>query len=212
MGVFIVHDDSGAAPRSTITKRRRLDRSIDELIGISRGILADGLIVKAEAEFLLSWLDKHREFADSYPYSVLYPRITDMLSDGVLDADEEGELMAMLLELQGGVHDYAEGVSNSATLPLCKPAPEVKFGGCIFVVTGTFAAGNRKEVTAEIEQRGGVVKGSPTKNTDYLVIGDVGSRDWVHSTYGRKIEKAVTLRDEGTGIQIVSEQHWLNYL
>lgn len=205
--------EKDAAPQSRITHRRRLDRSIDELIGISRGVLADGSLVKAEAEFLLAWMEKHREFGDSYPYSLLYPRITEMLSDGVLDPDEEGELMGMLLELQGGVHDYAEGVSNSTALPLCKPPPpEIIFEGCDFVMTGAFASGTRSEVAQEVLIRGGVVKGTPSKKTRYLVIGDIGSRDWMHSSFGRKIEKAVSLREQGTGLNIISEQHWLMYL
>lgn len=200
------------APFSAITHRRRLDRSIDELIGISRGILADGSLVQAEAEFLLSWMDKHREFANAYPYNLLYPRIVEMLSDGELDAEEEGELIGMLLDLQGGVHDYDQGVSNSSTLPLCKPAPDVEFSDCNFVMTGCFASGTRKEITSEVLARGGLVKGSPSKKTRYLVIGDVGSRDWLHSSFGRKIEKAMQLRDQGTGLRIVSEQHWLTFL
>ncbi len=40
------------------------------------------------------------------------------------------------------------------------------------------------------------------------VIGAIGSRDWIHSTHGRKIERAVELREQGTGIYILSEEYW----
>ena len=47
----------------------------------------------------------------------------------------------------------------------------------------------------------------------YLVIGDIGSKDWSHSSYGRKIEKAVEYRDtKDTGISIVCESHWAKFL
>jgi hypothetical protein len=48
-----------------------------------------------------------------------------------------------------------------------------------------------------------------TKRTDYLVIGTFGSRDWVHTSFGRKIEKAVSLRGSGSGIAIAVEDHWV---
>ena len=37
------------------------DRQIDTLIGISKGLVADGKVDQAEAEFLLSWLIQSRQ-------------------------------------------------------------------------------------------------------------------------------------------------------
>lgn len=39
----------------------------------------------------------------------------------------------------------------------------------------------------------------------HLVIGVFASKDWYFKDYGRKIEKAVELRREMTGISIISE-------
>jgi hypothetical protein len=44
------------------------------------------------------------------------------------------------------------------------------------------------------------------------VIGEIGSRDWIHSTHGRKIEKAMDYNGRGCRIAIVGEQHWHGYL
>jgi hypothetical protein len=41
-----------------------------------------------------------------------------------------------------------------------------------------------------------------------LVIGEIGSQDWLHSTHGRKIEKAIEYNDTGAKIAIVPEKHW----
>ena len=90
------------APSPAITFRRRLDRSVDELIGLCRGILADGEINQSEAEFLLDWLHRHREFCGSFPFSVLYGRVESALSDGVLDAEEQKDLLEKLHSVVGG--------------------------------------------------------------------------------------------------------------
>ena len=54
---------------------------------------------------------------------------------------------------------------------------------------------------------------SVTLKTDYLVIGDLSSRDWKFSSFGRKIEKAIEYRDSGkSDVAIISEQMWLERL
>jgi len=50
------------------------------------------------------------------------------------------------------------------------------------------------------------------RDLDYLVIGVVGSRDWMHSTHGTKIQKAVEYRDRGIAVQIVDEQNLVRSL
>jgi hypothetical protein len=49
------------------------------------------------------------------------------------------------------------------------------------------------------------------KTTD-RVIGIYATDNWAHSTFGRKIEKAVTTRHEVRPIAIVGEQHWVGQL
>jgi hypothetical protein len=44
--------------------------------------------------------------------------------------------------------------------------------------------------------------------TNYVVIGTFGSRDWVHTSFGRKIEKAVDYRTKGYPLAIITEDHW----
>jgi hypothetical protein len=45
-----------------------------------------------------------------------------------------------------------------------------------------------------------------------LVIGTFASRDWANTNYGRKIERAVELRQSGSGISIISEEHWKRFV
>ncbi len=60
---------------------------------------------------------------------------------------------------------------------------------------------------------GGVPTDSaPTLATRYLVIGVFASHDWYNTNYGRKIERAVELRNSGSGVAIISEEHWKSFL
>ncbi|MNF12093.1 hypothetical protein D3C80_2134780 [compost metagenome] len=47
-----------------------------------------------------------------------------------------------------------------------------------------------------------------SKKIHYLVVGAIGNEQWLHSTYGTKIKKAVELREAGAPLAIVSEEHW----
>lgn len=102
--------------------------------------------------------------------------------------------------------------SYSSTLPLCAPPPAVLFPGRRFCLTGKFLFGTRKQCEAAVLQLGGETQSTPTSSTSFLVIGAIGSRDWVHSTHGRKIEAAVRLRDNGGFLGIVSEEHWAKHV
>lgn len=192
---------------------RMFDRTTDELIGICRGILADGSINQAEVAFLQTWLSNHKPFANDYPFNVLMPQIASALEDGRLTSDEERDLLDMLVRFVGGEFVGDGGLSSLSTaLPLDDPAPAIEWDGNGFLATGVFAFGPRKQVHHEIASRQGIVLTGPSKAMRYLVVGDVGSARWMHSSYGRKIERAIELRSTGHPVAIVSEAHWANAL
>ena len=69
--------------------RARLDdRQINELLGLSHGLLADGKIDLAEAEYLQKWLAANYISNSNPIISNLLHRVNDMLSDGVFDDEE----------------------------------------------------------------------------------------------------------------------------
>lgn len=196
-------------PTNMLFARSRLiDRNVDELIGICKGVLFDGVTVQEEAEMMLAWMETNRQAANKWPANILYARISTMLEDGVLDIDEQAELLDVLMHITGPAAHLNNVHSSSTGLPLTQPQPDIIFLGQLFCVTGKFASGTRNEINGIIESRGGIAKTKPTKQTNYLVIGEVGSRDWIHSTFGRKIEKAVEFNQQGSSINIISEEHW----
>ena len=50
------------------------------------------------------------------------------------------------------------------------------------------------------------------KSLNYLVLGEISSRDWKHSTHGLKILKAVQHKENGVNISIISEKDWAEAL
>ena len=190
-----------------------MDSAIDELIGLCRGVIGDGAVTESEAGLLVRWMEANREAAGLWPANQLFVRLEAMLRDGVLDLEEQGDLLDLLQSITGPGLPLAERArSFSATLPLSHPPPRIIFAHERFCLTGRFAFGSRKNCETAVVDRGGIAQSEPTRETSFLVIGVLGSSDWMHSTYGRKIEYAVTLREKGVPIAIVAEEHWVRAL
>jgi BRCA1 C Terminus (BRCT) domain len=106
---------------------------------------------------------------------------------------------------------FASDGTLKATYTGGNPPPAIAFLGSCFCFTGTFAFGTRKECEAAVLAKGGVCK-SLTHETGYLVIGAYATDSWAHSSFGRKIEKAVHMREKGSRIAIVAEPYWVGQL
>ena len=156
-------------------------------------------------------IEQHREIADKWPVNVVYVRLTEMLKDGVLSEDEQQQLLETLRSLTGDSSLF-RGPDKSTSLPLDKPAPAVEFSGKTFCLTGKFVFGSTFDCEETILEMGGEVVQMPGRETDYLVIGELCSPDWIHTTFGRGIEKGVELKQQGHPICILSEEHWVNSL
>ncbi len=65
------------------------------------------------------------------------------------------------------------------------------------VITGTIAGFTRKELKERIEEMGGKVTGSVSRNTDFVIVGE---------NPGSKYEKALEL-----GIEIIDEERLIEY-
>jgi NAD-dependent DNA ligase len=204
-------DLHGQAPLAAYRSEAVIDRQIDELIGLAKGVVADGQVSQSEAEFLLRWLETNRAARSVWPAKVLYPRLVAVLGDSVLDAEEEGELLELMLQCVGGNAPARGEASMSTALPFTRPEPAIEFAQHSFCFTGKFYSGTRNWCEGQVVTRGAQI-GSVCKDLDYLVVGEIGSRDWIHSTHGRKIEKVVDYIGRGCHIAIVAEQHWHRFL
>ena len=220
-------DKYGRSLTERLGRARLESRDISELIGICKGVLADGVISYTEALFILEWLEEHRIITDVWPAGILYQSLDNMLEDGVLDNDEEKDLLGLLVEItgipirvevaevteDGVVLDSMERTLNTPTmLPVHEPESGLIFQDKNFVMTGKFVFGARGKCEAAVRERGGNTQKGVTKATNYLVVGEIGSAEWAHSSFGRKIEKAVYMREAGHDIYIVREQVWVDQL
>ncbi len=189
---------------------RLSSRQVDELIGIARGLVADGQINHSEVEFLQKWLGANLHISSQPIIRVLYQRVGQVLADGIVDDDEKSELLDTLNQFVN--RDFELGETLKATsLPLCRPAPKLEFAGKRYCFTGTFNFGQRKECERAVAERGAEAT-SLTQKTDYLVIGVYATDSWKHSSFGNKILKAVDMRESGVPISIVAEEHWAGHL
>lgn len=185
------------------------DRQMDTLIGLSKGVLADGKVDQAEAEFLRSWLVQSRQASDNPVIANLLAKVGVMLQDNALDDEESAELLSVLRGIAGDPSEIGE-LAKAASLPIDKPAPNVTFPGRCFVFTGTCAYGTRVQCHQATEALGGTIATGITKKINYLVLGTYVTDSWAHETYGRKIEKAMQYREEGVPLAIITEEHWAN--
>ncbi|WP_457571532.1 hypothetical protein [Desulfovulcanus sp.] len=193
-----------------VNKKRIKDRDIDELIGMCRGILADGVVNQSEAEFLQKWLHDNRHILHQWPANVLVARLDECLKDGFLDKDEQKELFELLSQATGEKIKIAREKMSFA--PFDQPLPEIEFDGRYFCFTGKFAFGKRSDCVREVESLGGYVVDKVDPCVDYLVVGFFGSPAWAHSTFGRKIEQALRCKREAGKPFVVPEDHWADEL
>lgn len=200
--------DRDGQPFGRYQAEHNCQKSLDELIGLAKGLLADNLLHPAEVDFLITWMKANEHISNVWPANVLFDRVARALEDDVIDDEERKELFDILQKISGN-GQLEENCSTA--LPLNDPQPKVVFEGSTFCVTGKFAYGPRSEVEKLILDRGGELTKSVTKSLDYLVIGTFSSKDWIHSSHGRKIEKAVEYRDSGVALAIISEDHFVSH-
>lgn len=189
-----------------------LKRCIDELIGLCKGIVADGRVDPEEVDFLQSWLENNQQVVAMWPANVLAERLRQIYSDGVIDEEEQIGMTQLLAKLTGVVPGVADAQAMATRLPVDDPAPAVEFEGKSFCLTGGFVYGSKRRCDGAIESNGGSLQAQPTPETDYLVIGALGNRNWQHSAFGKKVETVLEQREAGSQTRIVSEEHWTFFL
>lgn len=194
------------------TGKRQLDKGIEQLFGLVIGMIADGHLNDLEVKFLNTWLTEHADVASVWPGNVVAKLVGEILIDGMISEDEHARLLKMLTDLTGS--DFAQTGSVSAEV-IALPVDEqciINLRDSHVCLTGEFLLGTRTVCEALASNSGSIPHGAITKKLAYLVIGTNVSPSWAHTSYGRKIEQAVALQQDGHGIKIISEQRWIEAL
>jgi NAD-dependent DNA ligase len=193
------------------TDARLLKRGCESLIGICGGLVADRELNDMEIQFLRVWLRENEALANTWPGEVVLKRIEAALADGVVSAEERSYLVDTLKELVGGSFSETGAVPAQATsLPINADA-EVAFPDQTFCFTGQFLYGTRSACEKAVTDRGGQIA-PVSKKLKYLVVGELSSRDWKHTSFGTKIESALAWQSKGAALAIVSESKWVQSL
>lgn len=189
---------------------RPVERDITQLAGICEICLQDGRIGQEEADGILMWLNNHRLCLDTWPASILYDRLRMLLAESALDSDERSELLSLIMRIARP--RLTDLWVKPSSLPVNDPLPDIIFENRSFCFTGVFGFGPRAACQAAVIERGGTAVNNITKKLHYLVIGNVGSEIWKHTSFALKIARAVSYRDSGASLVIVPESHWESHI
>ena len=204
--------DPHGQPPPAMNAARNTVKAINHLYGLIDGVLADHELTTAEIECLSDWLCKHNQFLHEWPISIVAQKVAEILDDGEVSQAESKELCELLLNLSGRAAGEVQSDTLSTQLGTEAEPPVIQFRDRSFCFTGKFNCGDRKSCQHLTTDRGGIIHSTVTMNLDYLVIGGLASRDWAHSSHGRKIEAAVRNKTKGATTLIVSEPHWSSCL
>ena len=183
---------------------------LQTLQGLCHGILADGNITDEEIYKLNAWLSDNEHLNTHYPYDEIRSLLISILSDNKIEEEEKVILKAYFKQfvklenqdMQSQIEAETFDVSISG---LCTSEPNVVFDGKTFCITGVLKRGNREALQNDIRKLGGIATDTISMKTDYLIVGDNGNPAWAFSCYGRKVEKALSLRKDGHVIVLIHE-------
>lgn len=186
--------------------------SLQFLMGMLHGIMADGELSDSEIRHLQTWIAANDFLEGCYPFDELESLISAILLDGVISQEERETLMAFIGEFIDTTMSYninenvlKELQSKYSISGVCSICQEINFDGSTFCFTGKSDRASRNDIAAIVENCGGKYIDRVTKGTNYLIVGNSGNPCWAYSCYGRKIEQAVNLRKNGGKIKIINE-------
>jgi len=197
--------------------------AIRRLHGVLSGIAADGVVTQQELIDLQDWLRDYQVFANIWPFDMVIETVSRILSDGHLDPGEEAEMLAICKDLGGEFqfgaivdepvcrHAVSRAPVYSTLDGVCDSDPIV-VEGRRFCFTGSAKSGKREELARITMAAGGIPVDRVDPSLDYLVVGGLSNPAWAFASYGRKIEKALTLRRDGYRTRIVREASLLDAL
>lgn len=187
------------------------------LQGICHGILSDGHITEDEVINLHQWLENNYHLNSYYPYDEIRSLLVSILSDGVIEESEIITLKAFLNQfVQIQDKEIAKNIKNEISdiniSAHCSTNPDIVLDGKTFCITGTLTTGTKANLEEKIDELGGISTKSVTQKTDYLIVADNGNKAWTFACYGRKVEKALSLRKKGNKITLIHESDFYNII
>lgn len=185
-----------------------MDALVNMLLGFLQGISADNNIAEQEVLALSSLLLKHRDLLASWPGSLLFNRLNDILADGEITEDEREDLLELVKQISG--QRFTEsGLATGMATEFFADGELMSINGKTVCFTGKFLSDTRHNLELQAKTLGASPVKGITTHLDVLIIGSLASRDWMFTSHGRKIEAAIKAKDKGQDIQIINEEDWV---
>ena len=183
----------------------------DELVGFLTGVASDGILNDQEVEALSSWLNRNESIRDKWPASVVVNRLNHILEDGLITEEERQDLLNTVQKITGTDSSSPAVTYEASTEVWEDDVDEVTIAGSVFCLAGEFVSGDRNHMDTNLRLRGAETSPNVNKEVDFLVIGTLASRDWLYTSHGRKIEKAILLKRKGAKILVITERTLLRF-
>ena len=189
--------------------KHQTNRAIEHLLGLVTGMVADGELNDREITMLSTWLASHPEATADFPGTVIARAVRDVLADGVITEIERNHLLTTLTGLASADFSATGSVSPEVTNLPIEDCVTVDFKNSMVCFTGEFLYGTRAACERLVLKVGAMCADNVSKKVDILVIGTRVAPDWAHTSFGRKIQRAVELQEEGHAIEIISERRMM---
>jgi len=188
-------------------------QDIQRLQQILSAIASDGTVAEAEIEQLSMWLAEREHLRQCWPYEEMDSLLTTTMQDQCIDPREQKSLLEFCSSFTTSDLDFeTPHVTARMLFDIFAVSPVISFDDYSFCFTGESKRATREEMKALAQDRGGKVVESVSPQLNYLVVGVGGNPCWAYSSYGRKIEKAMELRRQGSKLLIVHESDFFDAL
>lgn len=209
---------------SRFNKKRNTAKNIQMLSGILQGIIADNELNDAEIHYLYNWfcdfnyntvLQSDNEYYDKNTHfghfeNAIANKVSDVLEDGIVTLEEKQSLLDLIQNYLGGSSEDGVIGSKVINLPIDENVSLTKKD--IFCFTGTLLDGTRKEWILRLNDIGVETTKSVLVSTTVLVVGVEPSRDWINTSYGRKIESVMAMKEKGKDIKIINQEMLVEFI
>lgn len=202
-------DQSNPAAVAKALHTRQVNKAVEHLMGMVTGMVADASLHDLEIKLLSTWVADNPAVVTTWPGFVVARKLREVLEDGVITSAERSHLLKVLTELASSDFSLTGSATPEvAALPI-NDVVTVDLRNMGVCHTGEFIFGTRAACERLTLKAGGMPLDAVSKSADFLVIGTRLSPNWAHTSFGRKIQKAAELQEEGHAIEIISERRWI---
>jgi NAD-dependent DNA ligase len=189
-----------------------LNRCVEHLLGIVSGVVADGELTEGEVLFLRTWLTEHEPATREWPGSAIQRAVQEIVADGIVTAAERAHLLDVLRTFAASDFSLTGSASPEVSALPINDTVTIVLRDAGVCHTGEFLFGTRAACERATLRAGGMPTDNVSRKVDVLVVGTRVAPAWSHTSFGRKIKRAVELQDGGHPIEIISERRWLQAL